>query len=238
MLQNHNLQFTNATRLNDPFDTHPSMIDFSNVPANDRRLVFGKGAVMELESHRYERLRDRAWICSLSKVYNSNLMWAYYCNHQGICIGIDMEKTDKYLSNAHCKFTFGTMRFTVQYKEILKKPDYFHDSKDYYQYQLSTKGKEWEHEQEVRLVLIDPSYGFIPASVPKNKKAKIIDCKEMRFYPQIGGECFDSLYLGVRVEEKEKQNIIETAKMINPDIKIYQMTIDSDMLKMSALLLP
>lgn len=32
MLHNGNLQFTNATRLNDPFDCHPSLIDFSDVP--------------------------------------------------------------------------------------------------------------------------------------------------------------------------------------------------------------
>ena len=32
MLYYGNLQFTNATQLNDPFDCHPSLIDFSNVP--------------------------------------------------------------------------------------------------------------------------------------------------------------------------------------------------------------
>ena len=34
MLHNSNLQFTNATRLNDPFDCHPALYDFSNVPVN------------------------------------------------------------------------------------------------------------------------------------------------------------------------------------------------------------
>ena len=32
MLHYSNLQFTNATQLNDPFDCHPSLINFSNVP--------------------------------------------------------------------------------------------------------------------------------------------------------------------------------------------------------------
>ena len=32
MLQNSNLQFTNATRLNDPFDCHPALFNYSNVP--------------------------------------------------------------------------------------------------------------------------------------------------------------------------------------------------------------
>ena len=32
MLKHHNLQFTNATKFNDPFDCHPALINFSNVP--------------------------------------------------------------------------------------------------------------------------------------------------------------------------------------------------------------
>ena len=32
MLSNSNLQYTNATKFNDPFDSHPSLIDFSKVP--------------------------------------------------------------------------------------------------------------------------------------------------------------------------------------------------------------
>lgn len=32
ILSNGNIQFTNATKLNDPFDCHPSLIDFSQVP--------------------------------------------------------------------------------------------------------------------------------------------------------------------------------------------------------------
>jgi len=32
MLKHSNLQFTNATKLNDPFDCHPALVDFSNVP--------------------------------------------------------------------------------------------------------------------------------------------------------------------------------------------------------------
>ena len=32
MIGNSNLQFTNATQLNDPFDCHPKLFDYSNVP--------------------------------------------------------------------------------------------------------------------------------------------------------------------------------------------------------------
>ncbi len=32
MLLHQNLQFTKASKLNDPFDCHPALIDFSDVP--------------------------------------------------------------------------------------------------------------------------------------------------------------------------------------------------------------
>jgi hypothetical protein len=32
MIGNKNLQFTNASQLNDPFDCHPNLVDFSNLP--------------------------------------------------------------------------------------------------------------------------------------------------------------------------------------------------------------
>lgn len=240
MLYNSNLQFTNATRLNDPFDCHPSLFDFSKVPVNENNwppvdFLKEKGIVD------MENLRNSTWICSLSKIYDSLLMWAYYGGHKGICVGVDMEKAQRYLSKLFCGVTQGAIELQVQYKEVIEKPNYFNHSMDIYHYILSTKAKAWEHEQEVRLLLVDP----IPASTmnhpyhtpmglpykPKNKK-EVIDWKEVRAYPRLGGECFDSLYLGIKIDEKEKSKIIEVARKCNPDIKIYQMAINPDAFKL------
>ena len=70
MLSNGNIQFTNATKLNDPFDCHPSLIDFSQVPS-ERTRVWSKEDIINLESNRFERHRDKTWLCSLSKNYDS-----------------------------------------------------------------------------------------------------------------------------------------------------------------------
>ena len=51
MLHYSNLQFTNATQLNDPFDCHPSLIDFSNVP---------KEACGGWDSENYRRIKKRS----------------------------------------------------------------------------------------------------------------------------------------------------------------------------------
>lgn len=233
MLYYSNLQFTNATRLNDPFDCHPSLIDFSKVPA-EKSKVWGKDGVIALESNRYERLRNETWVCSLSKVYDSLLMWSYYGNHKGVCIGLDMEKANKYLSSIYCSIYIGAMEMEVLYKDIIDKPDYFRDAKDYFHYQLATKAKAWEHEQEVRLLLIDPSHVFTPMSLPYQPKDEneIIDWKEVRAYPEIGGECFESVRLGINISKEDKEKIVKVARDRNPDIKIYQMTIDPDAFKL------
>ena len=41
-----------------------------------------------------------------------------------------------------------------------------------------------------------------------------------------------SLYLGIKMAEKKRLRIIEEARSCNPDIKIYQMTVDPDAFKL------
>ena len=103
MLHYGNLQFTNATQLNDPFDC----------------------IIEELRRDPFRRTREEAWICSLSKIYDSILMWSYYSKHKGICIGLDMEKVRKYLSRIYGNVMIGCSEVEVQYKDIVEKPDYF-----------------------------------------------------------------------------------------------------------------
>lgn len=227
MLYYSNLQFTNATRLNDPFDCHPSLIDFSKVPA-EKTKYWSKDDIIALETNSYERLRDETWVCSLSKVHDSLLMWSYYGNHKGVCIGLDMEKANKYLSKIYCSIYIGAMEMEVQYKEIIEKPDYFRDAKDFFHYQLATKAKAWEHEQEVRLLLIDPFPEYMYLTEEQYKSNKTMDWKEVHAYPEIGGECFESVYLGINMNEQDRKKIIKAAKKCNPDIKIYQMTVDPE----------
>lgn len=234
MLGRSNLQFTNATRLNDPFDCHPGLIDYSN--ANNREAkVWGKKIVEEIETNHAENLRNDTWVCSLSKVHDSLLMWSYYNGHKGVCIGMNREKTNACLSHIMNGVYIGAQEMEVQYKDIIEKPDYFHDYLNDLKYQLSTKAKDWAHEQEVRLVLINPT----PAVVPHHPSFAImalpykpedeneaIDWKELRAYPELSGDCFESIYLGVKMDRKDRDRIITAARNCNPNIKIYQMTID------------
>lgn len=76
MIGNQNLQFTNASQLNDPFDCHPKLLDYSSVP--ERKL---QGWIPEewwkmKEENDALNLRNETWLCSLSKS-----MTLYSCGH-------------------------------------------------------------------------------------------------------------------------------------------------------------
>lgn len=232
MLKHHNLQFTNATCLNDPLDSHPALFDYSipyvSIWEEDEDLS-PSDSISENGKRDMTFLRESTWICSLSKLYDSLLMWSYYNMHKGICIGINMENLRPTLPNMVYPSLLGVLELEVAYDKIIKKRNYFDNHKDYWGYQVSTKAEDWRHEQEIRLTLLNPSPNKIPSSVPmKPNKDEITDLKDAKFYPVIGQDCFESVYLGIWIDEKEKKEVISVARKLNPEIKIYQMTIDTD----------
>lgn len=203
MLSNSDLQFTNATKFNDPFDCHPNLIDFSNIPM-ERCKAWGADDIRKLELNKHERFRDRAWICCLSKVHDSILMWSYYNCHKGICIGLNMDKIKKYIGMMY-GMTVCNSGCEVHYRDIVEKTDYFRDTKDFFYYQICTKAKVWEHEQEVRLFILDPYPHCMKLLSSQNNNDDSINWKEVRAFPKIGGECFESIYLGVNINKKKKR---------------------------------
>lgn len=233
MLRNGNLQFTNATRLNDPFDCHPGLIDFSKI-SPEQAQPWGREDTLSLKAHPYERNRERAWICCLSKINNSLPMWTFYAkNHTGVCIGLDIEKV-----KPHIHYMLGTMVFNdcwdVEYRDVIEKPDFFkRDNQDFFMYQILTKAKEWEYEQEVRMFIFDPHQMCMDICSPyKPKKGKVADWKEVRAYPKLGNDCFAAIYLGLNILPRHKKRIIKIAKKRNPEMKIYQMTTNPKVLKL------
>ena len=235
MLQNSNLMFTNATQLNDPFDCHPALFDYSNAP--EMESGWPSSDFISLMEERFnENQRYNTWICSLSEVHNSLLMWAFYTEkHQGICIGINMEKAKPYLDRIYGSI-LGCMELKVQYMNIVEKPDFFRDKKDLFKYQLATKAREWEHEHEVRLISYEPS-PMHKKLLPNQIGKEVLDGKEVHVFADLGGECFESVYLGINMNEEEKEKIIKAAKKTNPNINIHQMTTDPNAFKLKDVLI-
>ena len=232
MLHNSNLQFTNATKFNDPFDCHPALFDYSNVPATKNNWPPADFMKLKGETD-MENLRNSTWICCLSKVYDSLLMWSYYNSHKGICIGLNLDAVERCCRRL---FLGATLPYPaeVQYRDIHQKSDYFKDRSTWVNL-LTTKAKEWEHEQEVRLIAQDPLWIHAGRDIPDElKEDEEVDWKEIRHYPQLTGDCFESIYIGVNVYPKDRDEIIKVAKELNPEIKMYQMTIDPEAFRLKA----
>ena len=236
MLGNKTLQYTNATQLNDPFDCHPGLLDYSNIPEKyspeKQKWYLGK-----LHNDALNQ-RNRAWLCSLSKRNDSILMWAHYCyNHKGICIGLDIDKVLASVPPLFGTVSLEPLVLEVNYAEIIERPDKFNNSWDY---QFQTKAKEWEYEQEVRLVMDKPHpmyAAFTPeqAKEAKEHKDKVWDWKEIHHYQPLCGDCFESIYFGINIEQKKKKKIINyTQEQLNPNIKLYQMKVDENALRLKA----
>lgn len=62
--------------------------------------------------------------------------------------------------------------------------------------------------------------------LPFQQNKKKLEREGIRTFVKIGPECFDSIYLGVRIEDEKKHDIIKLAKNLNLDIKICQMETD------------
>ena len=232
MLQYSNLQFTNATKFNDPFDCHPALFDYSHAPVNEHNWPPADFLSLKGENE-MERVRDRTWMCCLSKVHDSLLMWSYYNNHKGICIGLNKDKVLKCCNDRFFGFMFPFVR-EVNYKEIIQKPDYFNDDVSFVDL-LTTKAKAWEHEKEERIITWNPAWVNAGRIIPGEfNEEEIVDGKEIRHYPQLSADCFESVYLGVNILPRNKTKIIKVARNLNPNIKIYQMTTDPKAFKLKA----
>ena len=100
----------------------------------------------------------------------------------------------------------------VKYKDILQKPDYFKDHPSWDDL-LLTKAKDWEHEQEVRIITKDPAWVHAGRDLPEDfKKDEIVDWKEIRHYLPLSRDGFESVYLGVDILPRYSAKIIKVAK--------------------------
>ena len=94
---------------------------------------------------------------------------------------------------------------------------------------MLTKAKAWEHEQEVRIITKDPAWVHAGRDIPDEfKKEEVVDWKEIRHYVPLSSDCFESVFLGVNMLPRNRAKIIDIANKLNPNIKIYQMTLDPE----------
>lgn len=239
MITNQDLQFTSALNLNDPFDCHPKLIDYSNVPDTRLQGWIPKNWWIDKEENDAFNLRNEAYLCSLSTVNDSLLMWSHYCyNHKGICIGLNIDKVMESIPPLFCEMYTQPLIVNVQYQDIIQRPDAYEGKVNKLYYQLGTKAKDWEYEHEVRLVALNPSFKYFRFTEEQVKLYKenpeiIWHYQDRHFYLPLKFDCFDSIFLGVNIEQGFKEDIIHLARTnLNPQIKLYQMVIDASAFKL------
>lgn len=237
MIRNHNLQFTNASQLNDPFDCHPKLLDYSKVPKHKLQGWIPERWWIEKEENDALNLRNNTWLCSLSKVNDSILMWAHYCyNHKGVCIGLDIDKVMQSVPPMFGTVYIKPLVLDVQYHNIIERPNRYSNAMEVFSYQWQTKAEDWEYEQEVRLVMPKPNsmYAALTPAQAKHSK-KTWDIREIHHYIQLKGECFESIYFGINTDKHEREKIIQfVRKELNPHINFYQMRVDDDAFKLQS----
>jgi hypothetical protein len=123
MLKYSNLQFTRATKLNDPFDCSSELLDFTSYEAYEKQHGYP-------QIGGFENLRQNTMICSLSRTYESLLMWSYYNQHKGICLGLDMDKVLSCLKRNYPDAQNFFRPFDVIYSESFNRLDYMTNQDD------------------------------------------------------------------------------------------------------------
>lgn len=224
MILNKELQFTNPIYFNDPFDCNPGLFDY-NVPEGHTRGWIPKSFMQEKAVCDSTNGRRRTWICCLSKRYDSMLMWSYYTNHKGVCMGLNKEKHTEFLNKCTLGLSFMANQ-EVEYRNVLEKPNVFCGVP--FMYQLCTKSTQWQHEQEIRHIIIGPHPGIPHRMIRPTTRNELIPWTEVRFYPRLSNECFSKIYLGARISDSDKLRILKAVEASLPNISVFQIVPDCD----------
>lgn len=198
---NNKLTLCNPEKFNDPFDT--LLLDWLGYTID--RLSGKAKKIQELKKDMCKFIKARSFVLSKNDDIENlpQLMWAHYANdHKGFCIKYEFDK-DFFYTNDEKKSTL-----------VWRKINYVHND---FQYSdgirlseaLFTKSDIWSYENELRLLMFDPSEENDYVSVPLNEHARITD-----------------IYLGEAwlrdpKEKKNKEEFIEKVKKMG--ICLYEM---------------
>ncbi len=144
-------------------------------------------------------------ILSLTPNPMNYLMWSHYANsHTGYCIGFDSKLLFDEIGGALVK---------VKYETELPKLKLFEDIREFQQKLLATKMKDWEYEDEYRLININPPSRIVTYS------------KEM----------IKEIFLGCNMPLENKNKIIEFVKSNAIDCQVFDLSLDKTVFKLSPL---
>lgn len=238
--------FNNILGFNDPFegigrflyDVSPEEQEYWNNIGSD----LPKGIAKRIATDSRESLIFANRILCVTEKYDHPLMWAHYAqSHTGFCIGYSKDDI-KEISNRFDKVTYQSHPHNVNMESI---------DKDEIESLLYFKSDAWLYEEEWRAVYtlsnedvrhLDYNNNFDKCFQPYENSCKFYMA---RGYAQMNNlEVLESekyilksckpqvVYLGLRMKQEEKQDIIAIGKEKN--LKIFQMTQSPNSYEMSA----
>lgn len=212
MIENQELWFTRAKKLNDPYDCYhtkklSAKYDLFDVNELDLNIFFGN-----------------VGICSLCADPSIFTMWSYYNQHEGFCIGVNMAAVKRIfgLRKTQSSFKYVTIK-KVLYQDTIAKINLYdlmslnyhnayEDNFDGVQNTIhdffAVKSKDWEREKEYRLILREGPF----QGTDEPAKVRIENLIE-------------SVYIGCK-NYSDLTPILELAK--ERKFKVYGMTINPD----------
>lgn len=223
-LLNNILWLSSRTKLNDPFDSQiPLRYDLCTEEQLKKKMidllshrVQGKIPAHLIESQ-YAKLRanpdyfrnnlekaieQTVGVFSMTQHRDNLLLWAHYAKgHTGFCVEFDSLKLNNNLDDKFIKLKMRFFLFKVIYDHKFPLINPCDDPmEEIYKKQFLLKSKDWEYEDEWRIVFLDGS----------NKKEPI------------ASECIKNIYFGLRASNENIETSIEILKKSNPNIVIFK----------------
>ncbi|MEQ1622547.1 MAG: DUF2971 domain-containing protein [Methylococcales bacterium] len=207
------IKFAHAKEFNDPFDCSPE-VDVNKLSdsfAGNKEFFKQIGSqlrlspaqriqekpkqIKKLETHLFnnpaEILNNDIGICCLSRNPLNLLMWAHYATkHTGFVVEFSIPIKSTTYDDHLC-----LVPFPVEYKNerpIIKNHKWFKE-------QLLTKGKDWEYEQEERVLDFVRGYGIHP-----------YDSKQI----------LKSVIAGMRMSDKDFSVLKKSVEAVNKELAI------------------
>lgn len=142
-------------------------------------------------------------IFSLSSKSDNLLMWSHYAKaHTGFCIGFCKYELFETVQGAFGK---------IHYSEHFPTMPLFGDNVPYILEILMTKSKDWEYEDEYRLIKVHaPRSVFI-----------------------YNDSCIKEIIFGCKMTQKNREEIIEVVQSKKSKIKLYECLIDNEEFKLN-----